>query len=90
MQTDAVLQANVLPKLKQLLHSSKNNLVKEAAWAISNITAGSSDQIQKVIDANILPDLMEVLTRVIYFPLFYKQADYSYKVYNFFFSLGRF
>ncbi len=63
-QTDAVIKAQALPRLQQLLHSSKNNLVKEASWAISNITAGTPEQIQKVISANLLGDIIEVLKKV--------------------------
>lgn len=50
-QTDAVIAAGGLPKLGLLLQHSKNNIVKEAAWTISNITAGNQKQIQAVIDA---------------------------------------
>lgn len=64
MQTDSVLKANALPRLKKLLHSDKSNLVKEAAWTISNVVAGTPDQIQKVIDAELLPDIIEVLYKV--------------------------
>lgn len=39
-QTDEVLRANVLPYLAKLLEHKKNNIVKEAAWTLSNITAG--------------------------------------------------
>jgi hypothetical protein len=39
--------------------------VKEAAWTVSNITAGNPDQIQLVIDAEILQPLIEVLSTVI-------------------------
>lgn len=46
------------------MHSTKNNLVKEAAWTISNITAGTTEQIQKIIDANILGDIINVLKMV--------------------------
>lgn len=45
----------------KLLQHSRLNIVKEAAWTISNITAGNSEQIQKVIDAGILPPLLHVL-----------------------------
>jgi hypothetical protein len=43
----------------------RSNIVKEAAWTVSNITAGNPDQIQLVIDAQILQPLIEVLVRVI-------------------------
>lgn len=63
-QTDAVIKSNAIPKLQLLLNSPKGNLVKEAAWTISNITAGTTEQIQKVIEAGILKDIVEVLRRV--------------------------
>lgn len=43
----------------------RSNVVKEAAWTISNVTAGNPEQIQLVIEANILPTLVEVLIRVL-------------------------
>lgn len=61
LQTDIVLKAGVLPCLKRLLKNPKNNIVKEAAWTVSNITAGNTDQIQHVIDADLFSDLCEVL-----------------------------
>jgi hypothetical protein len=33
----------------------------QSAWAISNITAGTSEQIQAVLEANIFPSLIEML-----------------------------
>lgn len=47
--------------MKKLLKSSRNNIVKEAAWTISNITAGNSVQIQTVIDSGVFEDICEVL-----------------------------
>ena len=38
--------------------------MKEAAWTVSNVTAGNPEQIQLVIDAQILEPLIEVLVRV--------------------------
>lgn len=63
-QTDAVLQANALPVFANLLRHQRMNIVKEAAWAISNITAGNPNQIQLVIDNNVIGPLIEVLVRV--------------------------
>ena len=61
LQTDKVLETPVLQILPKLLSHSKNNIVKEAAWTISNITAGNVKQIQAIIDANILPYLCHIL-----------------------------
>lgn len=47
--------------MNRLLRNSRNNIVKEAAWTISNITAGNAQQIQAVIDANIFEELCKVL-----------------------------
>lgn len=49
--------------LKKLLLSSKTNIVKEAAWTISNITAGNSDQIDHVINADIFPIIRTILEK---------------------------
>lgn len=47
--------------MRKLLKSTRNNIVKEAAWTISNITAGNAAQIQKVIDEGLFEDVIEVL-----------------------------
>ena len=48
----------------RLLAHSKANVVKEAAWTISNVTAGNLQQIQAVIDAGLLGPVLEVLQKV--------------------------
>jgi len=63
-QTDAVLREGALPRLRKLLTSSRINIVKEAAWSISNVTAGTQEQIQAVIDADIIPVIINVLKTV--------------------------
>ena len=37
-------------------------VVQEAVWTISNITAGNQQQVQMVIDARIIPPLIQVMT----------------------------
>lgn len=64
MQTDSILSCGGLEKLGHLLMHQKNNIVKEAAWTISNVTAGSKEQIQKVINAGLIPPLLNVLKNV--------------------------
>ena len=44
-----------------LLDHPKKNTRKEACWAISNITAGTPGQIQAIIDAGVVPKLVEML-----------------------------
>jgi hypothetical protein len=43
------------------LDHTKKNIRKEACWTISNITAGTSDQIQLIIQQNAFPKLMQLL-----------------------------
>lgn len=50
--------------MKNLLKHGPPNVKKEAAWTISNITAGNAAQIQAVIDAGIIPELIEVISNV--------------------------
>lgn len=64
LQTDAVLAADVLKAIPRLLEHSKLNIVKETAWLVSNVTAGNSEQIQKVLDADIMEPLLNVLQTV--------------------------
>jgi len=60
-QTQNVLNCGALPKLLALLNSPKKGIRKEACWTISNITAGTVEQIQAVIEANIIPPLVHLL-----------------------------
>lgn len=50
--------------LGPMLRHSRLNIVKEAAWTISNITAGNSGQIQKVLEAGLMEPLLHVLQTV--------------------------
>lgn len=63
-QTQCVLNAGVLTIFSSLLRHHKPNIQKEAAWTLSNITAGKDTQIQMVIDAGLIPILVEVLQQV--------------------------
>ena len=42
---------------------TKQSIRKEACWVISNIAAGSVEQIQAVIDSGVFPKLIEFLKR---------------------------
>jgi hypothetical protein len=48
VQTQVVLNCNVLPALLSLLSSPKEGIRKEACWTISNITAGTVAQVQVI------------------------------------------
>eukprot|EP01156_Anaeramoeba_ignava_P022702 Anaeramoba_ignava/c20959_g1_i4.p1 GENE.c20959_g1_i4~~c20959_g1_i4.p1 ORF type:complete len:484 (-),score=170.22 c20959_g1_i4:446-1897(-) len=59
-QTQLVLENGFLNAIPQLLRKRKQ-IRKEACWNVSNITAGTPAQIQMVIDANIIPIIVEIL-----------------------------
>ena len=57
-----VLQAGVLPRLKELLaDKSRPNVQLEACWALTNIASGSSDQTQAVVESGVVPLFVELL-----------------------------
>ena len=62
MQTQVIVNCNVLQCLLQLLQSThKKSIKKEACWTISNITAGTKEQIQAVIETGIIGPLVHLL-----------------------------
>ncbi len=58
-QTQRVIEA--LPSFVWLLDQPDMEIRREVCWALSNITAGTSEQIQAVIDSAIFPKLLEQL-----------------------------
>lgn len=62
MQTQVIINCGALQCLLQLLTTNhKKSIKKEACWTISNITAGTKEQIQAVMDAGIIPPLVFLL-----------------------------
>ena len=62
IQTQVIINCGALACLLQLLQANhKKSIKKEACWTISNITAGTKDQIQAVIDSTIIPPLISLL-----------------------------
>lgn len=63
LQTQVVLNCHVIPGLQRLLTAPnmKETIKKETCWTISNITAGSVDQIQAVLDGNLIQPVIQVL-----------------------------
>ena len=61
-QTQSVLNCPLaLPLLRKLLGDPNKAIRKEACWGISNITAGTVQQIQLVFDAQIIPMVIELM-----------------------------
>ena len=58
---EQVLNLRPMPALRRLLHSSNHAVRKQTCWALSNITAGTTEQIQAVISAGIMPFLAHTL-----------------------------
>ncbi|XP_031103474.1 importin subunit alpha-2-like isoform X2 [Ipomoea triloba] len=62
MQTQHIIDNQGLYRLSTLLTGNyKKSIKKEACWTISNITAGNTQQIQAVIEANIFGPLVNLL-----------------------------
>ncbi len=68
-QTQTVLDQNALVHFHKLLADPKSSIQKEAAWTISNITAGQPHQIQAVVDAGLIKPIIEIVAKVILFDL---------------------
>lgn len=77
-QTQAVLDAGALNMFPQLLRHKKANIQKEAAWTLSNITAGKDSQIQEVINAGLVLYMVDMLLRVcLFFPHWWGERHFS-------------
>ncbi|KAL9239051.1 hypothetical protein vseg_013406 [Gypsophila vaccaria] len=62
LQTQCLIDHQSLPCLLKLLtQNNKKSIKKEACWTVSNITAGTKDQIQAVISAGIIGPLVHLL-----------------------------
>jgi len=59
-----VLDQGSLPMFHALLTHHKNSIQKEAAWMISNVTAGNASQIQAVIDHGLIPLVIDIIAKV--------------------------
>lgn len=55
--TPLIIEAGVLPHLKKLILSDSKDIQKEACWTLSNIAAGSTDQIDKVFALDVVGTL---------------------------------
>nr|XP_010914627.1 importin subunit alpha-4 isoform X2 [Elaeis guineensis] len=50
-----------LPVLRQLIHSTDEEVLTDACWALSYLSDGTNDKIQSVIEAGVCPRLIELL-----------------------------
>ena len=59
-----MLNYDALLHFPALLNHSKEKINKEAVWFLSNITAGNQSQVQAVIDKELVPLIINHLSRV--------------------------
>jgi hypothetical protein len=59
--TEVILDCEAVPRLKLLITHSNREIQKEACWTLSNIAAGTVDQIQAVIDSDAIPPLVQLV-----------------------------
>ncbi|KAJ3627214.1 hypothetical protein MTP99_014611 [Tenebrio molitor] len=57
-QTGAVVQEGALPRLQQLLKSTRIDVVEQAMWAIGNIAGDSPETRDMVLNHGVLPNLL--------------------------------
>lgn len=52
--TEWILQKGILNQMQNFLNHTHSDIRREAAWIISNICAGTQNQIQMLFDHNLI------------------------------------
>jgi importin subunit alpha-1 len=61
LQTQQVINAGILSHLHRLIFAEKKAIRKDACWIVSNIAAGTEQQVEALINNNFLPSLIRVV-----------------------------
>eukprot|EP00948_MAST-09A_sp_MAST-9A-sp1_P000553 g553.t1 len=58
--TQHIVEHGAVPCLRDLINHVNREIQKEACWTLSNIAAGTVEQIQFVLDSGSIPDLVQL------------------------------